>query len=53
MNLHALIARYIKLLDKNQGPDSAEAISFVEEHSRNTRFMRCASIAAFYWSTRH
>ena len=52
MNLHAMIARYIELLEKNQGPDSAEATSFVHDHRYNTRFVRCAAVAAFYWRTR-
>jgi len=51
--LHDLLAIYIELLNSDHGPESQAATSFVQEHSHNMRFIRCASIAAFYWSTRH
>lgn len=51
--LHALLAVYIELLNSNHDPKSRAATSFVKNYSHNKRFVRCASIAAFYWSTRH
>jgi len=53
MNLHALLAAYIELLNSNHGPESETAKSFVRDYNHNKRFVRCASIAAFYWTARH
>ncbi len=53
MNLHALLAVYVELMDHNNGPHSRQAMSFIQEHSHKKRFVRCATIAAFFWNTRH
>ncbi len=51
--LHTLLTAYIEILGTGHGPDSQAARTFLNAHRQNTRFVRCALIAAFYWSTRH
>ena len=53
MNLMELVGQYLEIMNLHNGPDSAEAKNFAEDHKNNIRFARLANTASMLWRMRH